>query len=257
MSNDGQTPDTLVSILPSYHPPPLPSVHKVTSPTVHNISLPPEINIDLTHIPYDHTITTQRQPILRKTIRMHRLAKDAIQGDTGANCSATNNLALLWHYQPLKHPIPIITYQGKNKDTPHKFEAIGTGIIKMIVEDTTINWLTLYTPDSTGTIISPDRYMMDNGHVEEFLQSGTRNGRGYLQFINSKGRSIAKVKMKRQRDGLWYTDSPVLLPRDDNDKDTDTQPVVISHTQTQAQPQHLDNVQNTDHTSIAPDTPST
>jgi hypothetical protein len=46
----------------------------------------------------------------------------------------------------------------------------------------------------------------------EFQQSGSRNGKGHLRFINSDGKTVAKVKMKRQRDGLWYTDSPVLMP---------------------------------------------
>jgi hypothetical protein len=142
-----------------------------------NLSLPPEINMDLTYISKDNTINTQPFPILQKTIRMQRLARDAIQGNSGANCSATNNRSLLWNYQSLEQPILIVTYQGKDKAIPNNFEAIGTGIIKMIVDDTTINWLTLYTPNSTGTIISPDRYMMDNGHVDEFLQSGTRNGK--------------------------------------------------------------------------------
>jgi hypothetical protein len=148
----------------------------------------------------------------KKIIRMHWYAKDAIPGDTGANCSATNNISLLWNYQPLSKPIPIVTYQGQDKRSVNSFEAVGTGIIKMIVDDTTINWLTLYTPNSTGTIISPDRYMMVNGHIHEFLQSGPRNGKGHLQFINSDGKAVAKVKMKRQCNGLWYTDSPVLMP---------------------------------------------
>jgi hypothetical protein len=150
--------------------------------------------------------------VVRKIIRMHWYTKDAIQGDTGANCSATNNISLLWNYRPLNKPIPIVTYQGQDKRTVNNFEAVGTGIIKMIVDDTTVDWLTLYTPNSTGTIISPDPYMMDNGHIHEFLQSGSRNGKGHLQFINSDRKTVAKVKMKRQCDSLWYTDSPVLMP---------------------------------------------
>jgi hypothetical protein len=54
--------------------------------------------------------------------------------------------------------------------------------------------------------------MMDNDHIHEFLQSGSRNGKGHLQFINSDGKTVAKAKLKRQRNGLWYTGSPVLMP---------------------------------------------
>jgi hypothetical protein len=105
-----------------------------------------------------------------------------------------------------------VTYQGQNKRTVNNFEAVGTGIIKLIVDDTTVNWLALYTPNSTGTIISPNCYMIDNGHIHEFLQSGSHNGKGHLQFINSNGKTVAKVKLKRQRNGLWDTGSPVLMP---------------------------------------------
>jgi hypothetical protein len=87
--------------------------------------------------------------------------------------SMTNNLSLFWNYQPLNNPIPIITYQGKDHDETTDFQAIGMGIIKMIVDNTTIDWITLYMPNSTGTIISPDCYRMDNRHVEEFLQTGS------------------------------------------------------------------------------------
>lgn len=231
--NDGNdTPDNLVSILPNYHPPPHPIISKTK--TDHNPPhyLPPEIHLNITHIPDDDNDHTQPLPTIRKTIRMHRLSKDAIQGDTGANCSATNDLNLLWDYRPLNKPIPIITYQGNDDNNSTNFEAVGTGVIKMIIDDKTINWLTLYTPHSTGTIISPDRYMMDNVHVDEFLQAGKRNGKGYIKFINNNGKALATVDMKRKRDGLWYTDSPVLLPPpraptatpDDNDT-----AVVIHH----------------------------
>jgi hypothetical protein len=77
--------------------------------------------------------------VVQKIIRMHWYAKGAIQGDTGANCSATNNISLLWNYQPLTKPIPIVTYQGQDNSTTNNFEAIGTGIIKMIADETTVN----------------------------------------------------------------------------------------------------------------------
>jgi hypothetical protein len=202
----------LLSILPSYHPPPELLVHQVHQENKPQLSTSPEINLDFTHIPATKYDTPKSSMAIRKIIRMNRYAKDAIQGDTGANCSATNNISLLWDYWPLTKPTPIVTYQGQDKRTVNNFEAVGTGIIKMIVDDTTVNSLTLYTPNSTGTIISSDRYMMDNGHIHEFLLSGSHNGKGHLQFINSGGKTVAKVKMKRQCKGLWYTDIPVLVP---------------------------------------------
>jgi hypothetical protein len=174
----------------------------------------PEIHVDTTYIPTDDEPLLHSLPTLRKTIniQVQRFKSDNIQGDTGANCSATNNKNLLWNFKTLPKPIPIVTYQGTDNPTTDNFEATGTGIIKMIIDDTIMEWLALYTPNSTGTIISPDRYMMDNGQVEEFIQSGKRNGQGYIRFTNKEQKTVAKVKMKRRKDGLWYTDTPVLMP---------------------------------------------
>jgi hypothetical protein len=189
-------------------------MNQTTKPTHPTLSLPPEIQLQPIYIPPTTSTPQQSLPTLRKTInmQMQRFADDSIQGDTGANCSATNNKNLLWNYQPLTRPIPIVTYQGTDNTISNTFEAVGMGTIKMIVEDMTMDWLALYTPNSTGTIISPDRYMMDNGHVDEFLQSGKRNGKGYIRFLTKDNKTIAKVKMKRKKDGLWYTDMPVLIP---------------------------------------------
>jgi hypothetical protein len=54
--------------------------------------------------------------------------------------------------------------------------------------------------------------MMDNGHINKFLQFGQQNGHGYLRFTSKENKTIAKIKMRRQKDGLWYTGSPVLQP---------------------------------------------
>jgi hypothetical protein len=210
--NDEFSPRKLITILPSYHPPPELLVHRVHQENEPQLSIPPETILDFMHIPATKYDTPKSSMVVRKIIHMHQYAKDTIQGDTGANCSATNNISLLWKYWPLTKPIPIVTYQGQDESTVHNFEPVGTGIIKMIVDDTTVNWLTLYTPNSTGNIISPDCNMMDNGHIHKFLQSGSQNGKGHLQLINSDGKTVAKVKLKRQRDGLWYTDSPVQMP---------------------------------------------
>jgi hypothetical protein len=111
-NNDGlHHPDTLVSNLPNHHPPP-----------THLHTLPPEIHVDLTYIPANEDIPLQIMPTLRKTIRLHCLAKDAIQGDTGANCSATNNPQLLWNYKPLDTPIPITTYQDHNNNSSTRWD---------------------------------------------------------------------------------------------------------------------------------------
>ena len=75
-----------------------------------------------------------------------------------------------------------------------------------------LNCLTLYTPNSTGTIFSPDRYMMDNVRVAQFNHSGKRNGQGSITFTDSQECLIAELAMTRSRDGLWFIDAEILYP---------------------------------------------
>jgi hypothetical protein len=83
-----------------------------------------------------------------------------LQGDTEANCGATNDITLLWDYRRLTTKIPITTYDGSEDS---KCFAIGVGVLKVISNNnTTMSWMMLHTPGTTGTILSPDRYMMDN-----------------------------------------------------------------------------------------------
>ena len=119
--------------------------------------------------------------VLRKMHPAHVILKDQLQGDTGANCGATNDATILWHYKRLIQPIPITTYSDDQEET--SCVAIGTGIVKIIANDnTTTNWLMLHTPKSTGTILSPDRYMMDNPEVQSFHHQGDRNNTGTISF---------------------------------------------------------------------------
>jgi hypothetical protein len=81
------------------------------------------------------------------------LLKDQLQGDTGANCGATNNVTILWYYKILSRPIPITTYSNESTDEP-SCVAIRTGILKIIGNDNTItNCTMLHTLGSTGTIL--------------------------------------------------------------------------------------------------------
>ena len=135
-----------------------------------------------------------------------------IQGDTGANCSATNLKHILWNYKHLEHPINIETYsdqQGENT-----CQAIGTGIIRIIADnDTTMHWTALYIPKSTGTVLSPDKYVSDNkDNIYKFVHEGCTNGHGTIQFHDKQHRDITTIQMNRRKDGLWFTKNPILLP---------------------------------------------
>jgi hypothetical protein len=102
-------------------------------------------------------------------------------------------------------------------------EAIGIGQLKTISNDNTVMyWTMLHTPNSTGTILSSDEYMMDNPAVHTFKHQGNKNGTGSIDFTDQSGEIITAIAMKRQHYGLWYTTNPVLLPPLDQDIDLTT-----------------------------------
>jgi hypothetical protein len=144
------------------------------------------------------------------------------QGDTGANVGATHDRRILWNYRKLSTPIPIITY-STDEDNGNACEAIGVGQCKTISNDNTVMyWTMLHTPNSTGTILSPDKYMMDNSRVQTFNHVGNKNGTGSINFKNTEGRIIAAIEMARHQDGLWYTTNPVLMPPTEDTPTTPT-----------------------------------
>ena len=96
--------------------------------------------------------------IHRNTIKIRLLQKQAIQGDTGANCTATNLKHIIWDYKRLVNPIPITTYDNEAQDTEVHLTAEGIGTIKIVTnEQTVIKCFVLYTPASTGTIFSQEK----------------------------------------------------------------------------------------------------
>jgi hypothetical protein len=161
--------------------------------------------------PSEHSEKIKR-PIIRKLHHARVVFKDQLQGDTGANCGATNEASILWHYRLLMTPIPITTY-SEDKTEEASCVAIGTGIIKIVANDNTVSeWTMLHTPGSTGTILSPDRYMHDHSEISEFNHNGRKDSHGKISFRDAQNRVITEIDMRRRKDGLWFTTNPILLP---------------------------------------------
>lgn len=145
-----------------------------------------------------------------------------VQGDTGANVSATNDITILWNFQPLTKPINITTYDG-NETSP--CQAVGRGIIKIVANDNSVlEFEALYIPNSTGTIISPDHFMQSRKDIESFTHFGSKLGCGHMQFGDVHGCTVTCIGVIR-RDGLWYTSNKIvenphpMLPIPLEDKD--------------------------------------
>jgi hypothetical protein len=90
------------------------------------------------------------------------------QGDSGANCTATDKQEMLWQLQYFPSPLKVKTYDGDANDTgeDRTIDAIGAGILKMVDDHNHVmDFYCLLTPNSTGTVISLDKYMRDNREV--------------------------------------------------------------------------------------------
>ena len=122
-----------------------------------------------TYIPgiHEQTPTKPIYTINHATPRKWRSIKLnlTLQGDSGANMGATNDKSLLWNYRTFSQPIKVETYdKSTTTDTP--IEAPGMGIIKIIDDNGNVmDWSTLYTPNSSGTILSPQRYMREQKYT--------------------------------------------------------------------------------------------
>jgi hypothetical protein len=57
-------------------------------------------------------------------------------------------------------------------------------------------WIMLHTSESTGTILSPDKYMMDNPEVKILKHKGDKNGTGLINLENENGCIVASIEME-------------------------------------------------------------
>ena len=127
------------------------------------------------------------------------------QSDPGANISATNRLELIWNYRAYDTPRNIGTYS-----TP--ISAEGEGTIKIITEENDItDHIIHYIPTSSGTVISPDKFVTDNPDLyDEFAHIGRpKKNEGCLIFQGSKTRATLRLV---RNNGLYYISNPILLP---------------------------------------------
>jgi hypothetical protein len=74
-----------------------------------------------------------------------------------------------------------------------------------------MDFYTLLIPNSTGTVISLDKYMRDHRDIHKFNQVGTIHGTGCMKFYDRDDIEIQMVTME-ERNGLWYAANPILMP---------------------------------------------
>ena len=135
------------------------------------------------------------------------------QGDTGANVSATNDMSIIHDYFKYDSPAPVLVFSGDSKTDVVTLEAVGQGVMKVISDQGSVmNWSIIYTPDSSGTVLSPDHYHQSNlARYFTFYHSGNSNHEGKIGFLDHNEREIESIQMKRSHHGEWMTTNQVLV----------------------------------------------
>jgi hypothetical protein len=133
------------------------------------------------------------------------------QGDTGANCSATDTFDIIHNYVEFGVPQEVGVFSADESGAT--LQALGEGAIKIWTDQGSImDWKVLYTPLSSGTILSPDNYQ--NTHrskYHSFYHWGTADSTGKIGFLDHNQREVESIQMKRTHNGKWLTTNQVLV----------------------------------------------
>ena len=122
--------------------------------------------------------------------QMNKIIKDVqqtvtipAQGDIGANVSATNNMSIIHNYFKYDKPVAVGVFSEDTKKE-ETLQALGEGFLKIILDQGSVmNWFILYTPRSTGTVLSLDNYHQNNlSKCFSFYHLGSSNNNGKLDF---------------------------------------------------------------------------
>ncbi len=196
----------------------------ITKKDIQTVNIIPGITIDDDETgippPYDSRWTIRKCftdiPITHSSFAgtNNKTLRFELQGDSGANCTATDQEELLWQIKYFDTPIKVKTFDGENNDVgEHRtIDAIGAGILKMVDNNNHImDYYCLLIPNSTGTVISLDKFMRDNRTITKFHQVGTVYGTGYMKFYDKQEHKTHSVTME-ERNGLWFASNSILMP---------------------------------------------
>ena len=181
------------------------------------IPRPPKPKLDsipsYTVFPYIQPKVTTTQTIPVDSVRYHhnniQLLPMDLQGDTGANCNATNQRRYLWHYKKID-PMPIMTFEGDAENNA-AITAIGTGIMKIVTNtNAVLECRVLHVPQATGTVLSPDHIMQDQ-EATRFTHQGSNTGTGFIRWDFAPGHPVHEINTFHRK-GLWYIANPILVP---------------------------------------------
>jgi hypothetical protein len=173
-ADDEENEDTYIEdVTPTIHKNDIQTVHLIPGITLKDDQAPGQLPT------YDSRWTIRKMfsdiPITHRSFgeAKTKALRYELQGDSGANCTATDREELLWQVQYFKAPLQVKTFDGEhNDDGEHRtIEAIGAGILKMVDNSNHImDCYCLLIPHSAGTAMSLDKFMRDNRDIVKFQQ---------------------------------------------------------------------------------------
>ena len=129
------------------------------------------------------------------------------QIDSGANKSVTNDKSILHRFTNIE-AIPVF---GVEKDEV-ACTLIGKGFLDLQTSDnSTITICVYYSPECSGTIISPNAVVRDTPSYTSWTQtSHLDTGVAEVSFFNRHNKMIQDKFILHMRNSLWYTQQPYL-----------------------------------------------
>ena len=126
--------------------------------------------------------------------------------DTGANITATNQKGLIFNYTDFSNPHTVQTFEDTDTEGD-KLQALGHGYIRIELDQgSMMHWSTIYTPNSSGTCLSPDSYNEAVLCLDKIRIIMKRSNRiGTLAFHDKEGNLVESISLRRNNNGEWNT----------------------------------------------------
>ena len=126
--------------------------------------------------------------------------------NTGANITATNQKELIFNYTDFTNPHTVQTFEDTDTEGD-KLQALGHGYIRIeLAQGSMMHWPTIYTPNSSGTCLSPDSYNEAVPCLDDICIIMKRFQRtGTLAFHDKEGNLVESISLRRNNNGEWNT----------------------------------------------------
>ena len=127
-------------------------------------------------------------------------------------------MSIINDYFKYNTPAPVAVFSGDENKNMVTLEVVGQGVMKIISnQGSVMNWSIIYSPKSSGTVISPDHYHQSNlACYFTFYHSGNSDHQGKIGLLDHNQQEIKSIQMIRSHHGEWTTTNQVLVATQTN-----------------------------------------